>query len=84
MSEREDGSISLATITGEPGEAAARHVAIICDRNARWARAHAPSVTEGHRAATNRVVACVRDTTLLGVQELTICSFSDENWSRAR
>jgi undecaprenyl diphosphate synthase len=84
MSARNENSASVAALAGEPGEAAARYVAIICDGNARWACAHALSVTEGHRAATNRVLACVRDARLLGVKELTIYSFSTENWSRPR
>jgi undecaprenyl diphosphate synthase len=60
----------------------ARFVAIICDGNARWAAAHAMSIIEGHRVAANRVLSCVRDAIELGIEELTIYSFSTENWSR--
>ncbi len=42
------------------------------------------SVIEGHRVAANRVLACVGDAIELGVEELTIYSFSTENWSRPR
>jgi undecaprenyl diphosphate synthase len=84
MSARQDNSASVTALASEPSETRARYVAIICDGNARWARAHALSVVEGHRAATNRVLACIRDATRLGVRELTIYSFSTENWSRPR
>jgi undecaprenyl diphosphate synthase len=84
MSERLAGASSNGAAARERRTVAARYVAIICDGNARWARAHALTVTEGHRAATNRVLACVADALALGIEELTIYSFSTENWSRPR
>ncbi|MDQ3409736.1 MAG: polyprenyl diphosphate synthase [Actinomycetota bacterium] len=63
--------------------ARARHVAIITDGNGRWAQAHGLSVAEGHRAGADTVKARLRDAADLGVHELTVYSFSTENWSRS-
>lgn len=63
--------------------ARARHVAIITDGNGRWAQARGLSVAEGHRAGADAVKARLRDAADLGVRELTVYSFSTENWSRS-
>jgi undecaprenyl diphosphate synthase len=60
----------------------ARYVAIITDGNGRWARANGLPVNEGHRAGADTVKSRLRDAAELGVQELTVYSFSTENWSR--
>ena len=62
--------------------AAARYVAIITDGNGRWAQARGVPVVEGHRAGADTVKARLRDAVELGVEELTVYSFSTENWSR--
>ncbi len=59
-----------------------RYVAIITDGNGRWARARGLSVNEGHDAGADTVKARLRDAVQLGVRELTVYSFSTENWSR--
>jgi undecaprenyl diphosphate synthase len=64
------------------GAPAARYVAIITDGNGRWARAHGVSVNEGHSAGADTVKARLRDAAELGIEELTVYSFSTENWSR--
>jgi undecaprenyl diphosphate synthase len=61
---------------------AARYVAIITDGNGRWARARGLSVNEGHDAGADTVKARLRDAADLGVEELTVYSFSTENWLR--
>ena len=61
---------------------AARYVAIITDGNGRWARARGVSVNEGHSAGADTVKARLRDAAELGIEELTVYSFSTENWSR--
>jgi undecaprenyl diphosphate synthase len=68
-------------VSGERGEAA-RYVAIITDGNGRWARARGLPVGEGHRAGADNLKDRLRDAGELGVQELTVYSFSTENWSR--
>jgi undecaprenyl diphosphate synthase len=63
-------------------DARARYLAIITDGNGRWARARGLSVSEGHSAGADTVKARLRDAAELGVRELTVYSFSTENWSR--
>jgi undecaprenyl diphosphate synthase len=60
----------------------AAYVAIITDGNGRWARQRGLPVEEGHRAGADAVKARLRDAADLGVRELTVYSFSTENWSR--
>ncbi|HEV3047852.1 MAG TPA: polyprenyl diphosphate synthase [Solirubrobacteraceae bacterium] len=66
---------------GQPA-APARYVAIITDGNGRWARARGVPVNEGHSAGADAVKARLRDAVELGIEELTVYSFSTENWSR--
>ena len=61
-----------------------RYVAIITDGNGRWAKAHGKSVAAGHQAGADVVKARLRDAVELGIRELTVYSFSTENWSRSR
>ena len=63
--------------------AAAKYVAIITDGNGRWAQRRGLPVIEGHRAGADVVKARLRDAVDLGVAELTVFSFSTENWSRS-
>ena len=64
--------------------AAARYVAIITDGNGRWAKARNLPVVAGHEAGADTVKARLRDAVELGVKELTVYSFSTENWSRPK
>jgi undecaprenyl diphosphate synthase len=60
----------------------ARYVAIITDGNGRWARARGLPVGDGHEAGAETLRARVRDAVELEIEELTVYSFSTENWSR--
>jgi undecaprenyl diphosphate synthase len=62
--------------------ARARYVAIITDGNGRWARDRGLPVLAGHQAGADTVKARLRDAVELGVRELTVYSFSTENWTR--
>ncbi len=62
---------------------APRYVAIITDGNGRWAQSRGLPVKEGHKAGADTVKARLRDAVELGVKELTVFSFSTENWSRS-
>ena len=62
--------------------ASARYVAIITDGNGRWAEARGLPTVEGHRAGADAVKARLRDAAELGIEELTVYSFSTENWQR--
>lgn len=64
--------------------ARARYVAIITDGNGRWAQDRGLPVLAGHQAGADVVKARLRDAVELGVRELTVYSFSTENWSRPR
>jgi len=63
--------------------ASARYVAIITDGNGRWAARRNLPVLEGHRAGADIVKERLRDAVDLGIEELTVYSFSTENWSRS-
>ena len=65
-------------------EAAARYVAIITDGNGRWARQRGLPPVAGHQAGADVVKARLKDAVEFGVRELTVYSFSTENWSRPR
>ena len=60
----------------------ARFVAIITDGNGRWAQQRGLPVIEGHQAGADVVKARLKDAVELGVRELTVYSFSTENWAR--
>jgi undecaprenyl diphosphate synthase len=59
-----------------------RYVAIITDGNGRWAQQRGLPVVAGHQAGADAVKARLRDAVELGIEELTVFSFSTENWSR--
>jgi undecaprenyl diphosphate synthase len=61
---------------------APKYVAIITDGNGRWARQRDLPVVDGHRAGADTLKARLRDAAELGIEELTVYSFSTENWSR--
>jgi undecaprenyl diphosphate synthase len=58
------------------------HLGIIMDGNGRWAqRRHLPRVA-GHRAGRHSVRRAVRICSRLGIEVLTLYTFSQENWKR--
>jgi len=59
-----------------------RHVAIIMDGNGRWAKARGAPRLFGHRAGRESVREVVRGCAALGVEVLTLYTFSTENWDR--
>lgn len=59
-----------------------KFVAIITDGNGRWAAQRGLPAVEGHRAGADTVKARLRDAAELGIEELTVFSFSTENWQR--
>jgi undecaprenyl diphosphate synthase len=63
---------------------AARYVAIITDGNGRWAQQRGLPPIEGHRAGADVVKERLRDAVRFGIEELTVYSFSTENWARPR
>ncbi len=61
---------------------APEYVAIITDGNGRWAERQGLAPVEGHSAGADVVKARLRDAAEFGIRELTVFSFSTENWSR--
>ena len=65
-----------------PAFAAPRHVAIIMDGNGRWAAARGLPRAEGHRRGVEALRRTIRAAGEIGIEIVTIFSFSAENWSR--
>ena len=59
-----------------------QHVAIIMDGNGRWAKAKGKDRSFGHQEGVVSVRKVVEAATTLGLQYLTMYTFSTENWNR--
>jgi undecaprenyl diphosphate synthase len=59
-----------------------RHVAVIMDGNGRWAQARGQSRLAGHAAGAERAKELTQRCGTLGIEVLTLYSFSVENWNR--
>jgi undecaprenyl diphosphate synthase len=68
----------------DPGADSPRYVAIITDGNGRWAKQRGLTSIRGHEAGADVVKARLRDAVGFGIRELTVYSFSTENWSRSK
>ena len=58
------------------------HVAIIMDGNGRWAKQRGHVRSFGHQAGAETVHVIAEEAARLGVEYLTLYTFSTENWSR--
>ena len=65
-----------------PAEARPKHIAVIMDGNGRWAKARGLDRIEGHRAGTEAARMMIESCAELGIEALTLYSFSTENWNR--
>lgn len=61
-----------------------RHVAIIMDGNGRWAERRGLPRVRGHRQGVEAVRRIARTARDIGVDYLTLFSFSTENWTRPK
>lgn len=59
-----------------------RHIAIIMDGNGRWAAERGKERGYGHQAGVETVRRITAECTKLGVEYLTLYTFSTENWNR--
>lgn len=59
-----------------------RHVAIIMDGNGRWASQRGLPRSHGHKAGVKTVKEIVKAAGNIGIEYLTLFSFSSENWNR--
>lgn len=61
-----------------------RHIAIIMDGNGRWAQARGMRRINGHQKGVESVRLVAEECSRIGVEQLTLYSFSEENWSRPK
>lgn len=61
-----------------------KHIAIVMDGNGRWAQKQGAKRIFGHRNATKSVREVTEGCAELGVNFLTLYTFSTENWSRPK
>ena len=59
-----------------------RHIAIIMDGNGRWAELHGKNRIYGHRQGVKSTIAVVELAIEYHIPELTLYTFSSENWTR--
>ena len=69
---------------GLPREKLPRHIAIIMDGNGRWAKGQGLPRIRGHERGAKSVRTIVTHCARLGIETLTLFSFSTENWKRPR
>lgn len=67
------------TTRGLPG-----HIAIFMDGNGRWAKTRGLPRTEGHREGLKAAKRIVKAAVLSGIKNVTLYTFSTENWKRAQ
>lgn len=60
------------------------HIAVIMDGNGRWAKARGLPRTAGHQKGAEAVKTIIEACGNLGVQYLTLYTFSSENWERPK
>jgi undecaprenyl diphosphate synthase len=65
-----------------PPERIPRHIAIIMDGNGRWAKDRNLARIRGHQAGAESIRATIEECGRLGIEVLTLFSFSSENWKR--
>ena len=63
---------------------APKHIAVIMDGNGRWARQRGWPRSRGHLEGANSAKECVEACLDLGVEYLTLFTFSTENWRRPK
>ena len=59
-----------------------KHIGIIMDGNGRWAKSKGLKRVEGHTRGVDSVEAVVQGCSEMGINNLTIYTFSEENWKR--
>jgi undecaprenyl diphosphate synthase len=82
MLSRKSRTAKASTQTHENGPP--RHVAIIMDGNARWARERGLTKQAGYRAGTENLRPLLQAFAERGVQYVTLFAFSTENWKRPK
>ena len=81
MSSQKEADSRLQTALLEEGDIP-RHIAIIMDGNGRWAKERGLPRVQGHREGVESVRDIVEACAQLGVDYVTLYTFSTENWKR--
>jgi len=84
MTVASDATAKIADLDDQDLAPMPKHVAIIMDGNGRWATARGLGRTEGHRRGVKALRRAVRHAGAIGLEYLTLFSFSSENWSRPK
>jgi len=74
----------MSTIGEIDKENVPRHIAIIMDGNGRWAKQRGKLRVFGHENGVRTVRATVENAVKLGLEYLTLYTFSTENWNRPK
>lgn len=80
----EPAHLSTPITTGRSGDGFPQHVAIIMDGNGRWAKARGLPRAAGHERGVEAMRRTVDAAGELGIEYLTVFSFSTENWRRPK
>ncbi len=75
---------NIEKVLGLKDEQLPKHIAIIMDGNGRWAKLRGQPRFHGHREGVKTVKRIVLEASAIGIQNLTLYSFSTENWKRPR
>jgi undecaprenyl diphosphate synthase len=68
----------------DPRDKLPRHLAIIMDGNGRWAQERRLPRTAGHDAGARTIRTITTECARLGLEQLSLYAFSQENWRRPR
>ncbi|MGD2110189.1 MAG: isoprenyl transferase [Phycisphaerae bacterium] len=80
----EETRLDPQEVLGLTREQMPRHIAIIMDGNGRWARARDLPRIKGHERGARTVRTIITHCAKLGVEVVTLYSFSSENWKRPK
>lgn len=77
--------LTITTSSQSENNPIPKHVAIICDGNRRWAKAHALQAVQGHNQAAKHVFEpLLAEAMRQKIEYVTFWVFSTENWARPK
>ncbi len=82
-STRKDVSAAIRTLALDPHKMP-RHIAVIMDGNRRWAKTQGWNAIRGHTVGARTTIDTIQECSDLGIEALTMYTFSTENWKRSR
>jgi undecaprenyl diphosphate synthase len=84
MARPSEGPSDPRAVLGLEPEQLPRHIAVIMDGNGRWARQRNLPRIRGHEEGAKAVRTAATQCARLGIEALTLYSFSAENWKRPK